>query len=53
MSIGSFTIVRAKKCQEVFNGLVKEFIWANLAFREWPNQIKSLKELEPTRKFKS
>ena len=34
MPIGSITRVRAEKLQEAFNGLVREFIWANLSFKE-------------------
>ena len=36
MPIGSITRARAKKLQEALNGLVKEFIWANPAFKEEP-----------------
>ena len=50
--IGPIIRVRDKKLQQAFNGLVKEFIWANLSFIESSSQIKPLKELEPTRKFK-
>ena len=41
MPIGPITRARAKKLQEAFNGLMKEFIWANLAFKEEPksNQV--------------
>ena len=36
MPIGPITRTRVKKLQEAFNGLVKEFIWANPAFKEEP-----------------
>ena len=39
--IGPITRARVKKLQEAFNGLVKEFIWANLAFKEEPNSNKA------------
>ena len=41
MPIGPITSARTKKLQEVFNGLVKEFIWANPALKEEPksNQV--------------
>ena len=40
---------RAKKLQEAFNGLVKKFIWANLAFKEEP---KSNQTFEGIRAYK-
>ena len=41
MTIRPITRARVKKLQEVFNGLVKEFIWVNPAFKEEPksNQV--------------
>ena len=34
--IGSIARARPEKLKEAFNGLVKEFIWANPAFKEEP-----------------
>ena len=34
MPIGPITRERTEKLQEAFNGLVKEFIWSNQAFKE-------------------
>ena len=53
IQIRPITRVRAKKLQEACNGLVNEFIWANLAFKEEFNSNQAFEELEPTRKFKS
>ena len=41
MSIGPIIRARTKKLQEALNELVKEFIWANPAFKEKPksNQV--------------
>ena len=41
MSIGLITRERAKKHQEAFNGPMKEFIWANPAFKEEPKSNKA------------
>ena len=43
MPIGPIIRARAKKIQEDFNGLVKEFIWANPAFKE---ELKSNQSIE-------
>ena len=34
MLIGPIIRAKAKNIQETFNGLVKKFIWVNLAFKE-------------------
>ena len=49
MSIRPIIRERAKKLQEAFNGLVKKFIWTNLAFKEEP---KSNKTFEGIRAYK-
>ena len=51
--IGQITRTRAKKLQETLNGLVKELFGPTKPLKKIPSQIKPLKELEPTRKFKS
>ena len=43
MPIELITRSRAKKLQEALNGLVKEFIWANPAFKEEPKSNQSFK----------
>ena len=43
MPIWPIIRARAKKIQEAFNGLVKVFIWANLAFKE---ELKSNQSIE-------
>ena len=43
MPIELITRSRAKKLQEALNGLVKEFIWANPAFKKEPKSNQSFK----------
>ena len=43
MSIGPITRARAKNLQEAFNGLVKDFIWANPTFKEEPKSTQAFK----------
>ena len=43
MPIGLITRVRVKKLQEALNGLMKKFIWANLAFKKKPKSNKAFK----------